>query len=197
MLKRARDTWEEVVFACLCVCVSICETGPSSEGLAALSSPASAILLRALLGQTSSVCLLCLFRSNHFSHICRLVMAATKPIPACAYSITEGSWELFCLSAPSQRLCTDILKQSHLLVWTCDVWAFHCAWGLHGNSAHPVQKFLEVCFDKKKKKRKFVKNLVRIWHTFEALPMMLLRIDLDVKGGDCNEKCHVKQTNCL
>ncbi len=61
------------------------------------------LFLSELSGQTSSVCLLCLFRCDHFSHICSLVTAAPKPIPPCAYSITEGSCELSCLAAPSQK----------------------------------------------------------------------------------------------
>lgn len=77
---------------------------PSGEGpqLAALSSPASAILLRALGPSLRSVRLVGLLGCNHFSRICRLVTAATKTIPPRAYSITKGSRELFsCLSAAS------------------------------------------------------------------------------------------------
>lgn len=142
ILKRASHE-KMFVFLCLCVSVSVRQSPPVNARL--LFHLKHLLFLSELSGQTSTVCLLCLFRCNHFSHICRLVMAAKKPIPPCAYSITEGYWELSCLAAPSQRLCTDISKQSDLLVGTCDVWSLRRTWGRRGNSARPVQKFLEVC----------------------------------------------------
>lgn len=80
------------------VCEYFRESDSSSEALATLLSSASAFLLNSLSlslslsDQTSTVCLFSLFGLGHFSHICRLLVAATKAIPACAYSITEGSW---------------------------------------------------------------------------------------------------------
>lgn len=122
-------------YFCICVCVSVCETEPYSEGLAALSSPASAILLTSLSprpsvslslsGRASSVCLLC----DHFSHICSLVMAATKPIPPCAYSITPGSRRLF---SPSVGFLPEALcRHFETIRWITVVGNLWCLIPLH------------------------------------------------------------------
>lgn len=81
----------------------------------------------------------------------------------CLFNHRGILWAFFCLSAPSQWLCADILKQSDLLVGTFNVWSVFCTWGLCGSAAHPVQKFFEVCW---KKKRKTKKNLSRILSEF-------------------------------
>lgn len=141
---------------CMCVCVSICETNPSSEGLAALSSSASAILLRALslAKLLLSVCSAYLDATTSVISAGSLWQLQSQSLPVLIQSQRDLVSFFFCLSAASQWLCTDISKQSDLLVGTCNVWSVVCTWGLCGSAAHPVQKFFEVCWKKKKKDRK-------------------------------------------
>lgn len=147
-----------------------------------------------LSGQTSTVCLLCLFRCDHFSHICRLVMAATKPIPPCAYSITDGSCELFfCLAAPSRRLCADISKQSDLLVGTCDVWSLRCTWGPAWKCGTPRSenslRFAEE--EREKISQESSQSLPYLWSNAMNVFKSWYALSDDVKDGDG----HITQTN--
>jgi len=89
--NNAKGTWR--LSLSMCESVSRRQTPPVKAWL--LFHLQHLLFFLERLGPASAVRLVRLFRCNHFSHICRLVMAASKPIPPRAYSITEGSCELF------------------------------------------------------------------------------------------------------
>lgn len=90
----------------------------------------------------------------------------------CLFNHRGISWAFLsgcCLSEAFHRHFETIRSIS----W--DLWCLIPPLYIGGNVAHPVQKFLEVC---RKKERKVVKNPVGVYHTFEAMPRVSLRIDI-------------------